>query len=86
MRFERFIEGVPIYQGDIVVHFNKAESITYVAESNVANKLNNVITTIASISADDVLKKPNFISNEKVKSFIKKISFMFIKQILKIQN
>ncbi len=77
---------MPIYQGDIVVHFNKAESITYVAEPNIASKSNNVITTKASIIADDVLKKPNFISNEKVKSFIKKISFMFIKHILKIQN
>lgn len=45
VRFNQYIGGVPIYKGDIAVHFNKNRTITYAAETIYTKGFKSVNTT-----------------------------------------
>lgn len=56
LRFQQEIKGIPVYEGDIAIHFNRKEEITYTSEI-AAQKINQNISTIPLISADEAFKK-----------------------------
>lgn len=45
LRFQQTINGVPVYEGDIAIHFNKQGDITYATEVSVSKKLKQIDTT-----------------------------------------
>ena len=45
LRFQQTINGVPVYEGDIAVHFNKQGEVTYGTEVAVSKQLKQVDTT-----------------------------------------
>lgn len=55
LRFNMTIDGVPVYKGDIVVHFNKAEEVTFSTE--IARKNISIINTKPSLSLDEAYQK-----------------------------
>lgn len=59
LRFEQTINGVPIYEGDIVVHFNKQDNVTYTADAPVFKKLVSIDTNpkVSPSLAFDLAKK-----------------------------
>ncbi|WP_374443508.1 T9SS type A sorting domain-containing protein [Epilithonimonas sp.] len=44
LRFQQTINGIPVYEGDLAIHFNKNEEITYATEISVSKKLKQVDT------------------------------------------
>ena len=44
LRFQQDINGVPVYEGDIAVHFNKQGEVTFGTEVSVSKKLKQVDT------------------------------------------
>lgn len=45
LRFQQTINGVPVYEGDIAVHFNKKGEVTYGTEVSVSKQLKPIDTT-----------------------------------------
>lgn len=45
LRFQQTVNGVPVYEGDIAIHFNKKGEITYATEIPVSKKLKSIDTT-----------------------------------------
>lgn len=45
LRFQQTINGIPVYEGDIAIHFNKQGDVTYATEVPVSKKLKQVDTT-----------------------------------------
>lgn len=56
LRFQQEINGVPVYEGDIAVHFNKQGEVTFGTEVSVSKKLKQVNTT-PSYSKTDAFDK-----------------------------
>lgn len=56
LRFQQMIKDVPVFQSEIVVHFNKEGKISYTGTESLKKNLKEVNTT-PSISADDAFKK-----------------------------
>jgi len=59
LRFEQTINGVPIFEGDIVVHFNKHDAVTYTADAPVSKKMISIDTNpkVSLIDAFDIAKE-----------------------------
>ncbi|GGG54455.1 T9SS type A sorting domain-containing protein [Epilithonimonas arachidiradicis] len=45
LRFQQTINGIPVYEGDIAIHFNKQGEVTYGTEIAVSKQLKQVDTT-----------------------------------------
>ncbi|PZU88192.1 MAG: hypothetical protein DI529_05995 [Chryseobacterium sp.] len=45
LRFQQTINGIPVYEGDIAVHFNKQGEVTYATDVPVSKRLKQVNTT-----------------------------------------
>lgn len=58
LRFEQTINNVPIFEGDIVVHFNNQDEVTYTADAPVSKNKMTIDTTpnISAASAFDIAK------------------------------
>ncbi len=56
LRFQQTINGVPVYEGDIAVHFNKSGEVTYATEVAVSKKLKTVDTNPA-VSKENAFSK-----------------------------
>ncbi|WP_084403467.1 T9SS type A sorting domain-containing protein [Epilithonimonas caeni] len=52
LRFQQTINGIPVYEGDIAVHFNKQGEVTYATDVPVSKKLKQVDTTPAFNKVD----------------------------------
>ena len=61
LRFDQYVGQVPVLQGDIVIHYNKADQVTFIAESAFTKSLSSV-NTDPSISAVVALEKAKSIS------------------------
>ncbi|MGV4412937.1 T9SS type A sorting domain-containing protein [Chryseobacterium sp. T1] len=59
LRFEQTINGVPIFEGDIVVHFNNEDNVTYTADAPVSKKMISIDTNpkVSLSSAFDIAKE-----------------------------
>ena len=53
LRFQQMLKDVPVYQSEIVVHFNKSNAITFTSESYDSAVEN--VTTVANLSKDAAL-------------------------------
>ncbi|MDP9959875.1 T9SS type A sorting domain-containing protein [Chryseobacterium lathyri] len=56
LRFQQMIKDVPVFQSEIVVHFNKSGKISYTGTESLKKNLKD-INTVPSISASDAYKK-----------------------------
>lgn len=56
LRFQQFIKDVPVFQSEILVHFNKDGKISYTGTESFRKDLKEV-DTVPSISASEALKK-----------------------------
>jgi len=45
LRFQQTINGIPVYEGDIAIHFNKNGEVTYGTEVTVSKQLKQINTT-----------------------------------------
>lgn len=45
LRFQQEINGIPVYEGDIAIHFNKKGEVTFATEVPVSKKLKQINTT-----------------------------------------
>lgn len=59
LRFEQAINDVPIFEGDIVVHFNKEDNVTYAADAPISKKMISIDTNpkVSPSSAFDIAKE-----------------------------
>lgn len=64
LRFSQEMNGVPVLNGDIAVHFNKQGFITYMAETVYTKNLQKINTT-PTISAQAALEKAKIVSEPK---------------------
>ncbi|WP_080779407.1 T9SS type A sorting domain-containing protein [Chryseobacterium phocaeense] len=56
LRFQQMIKDVPVFQSEILVHFNKEGKLSYTATESLKKNLKEV-DTVPSISAADAFKK-----------------------------
>ncbi len=63
LRFQQMINDVPVFQSEIVVHFNSEGKITYTSDS--FNKRAAEISTVPTISAGEALQKAHTASQSK---------------------
>lgn len=56
LRFQQMMKGVPVFQSEIVVHFNKQGKLSYTGTEGLKNKLKEV-DTVPSVSAEEAFKK-----------------------------
>lgn len=64
LRFQQMIKNVPVFQSEIVLHFNKEGKITYTSTESYKKNVTD-ISTIPSIQASDALKKAHISSKTK---------------------
>ena len=55
LRFQQMISGVPVYQSEVVVHFNNKGVVTYTSENIQKNAAN--ISVVPAISAETAMQK-----------------------------
>lgn len=56
LRFQQMINDVPVFQSEILVHFNKEGKMSYTGTESLKKNLKEV-NTVASITPDDAFKK-----------------------------
>ncbi len=56
LRYQQFIKDVPVFQSEILVHFNKEGKISYTSSESFKKNLKE-INTVPSVSASDAFKK-----------------------------
>lgn len=56
LRYQQFIKDVPVFQSEILVHFNKAGKISYTSSESLKKNLKE-IDTVPSISLSEAFKK-----------------------------
>jgi Zn-dependent metalloprotease len=64
LRFKQMIKDVPVFQSEIVIHFNKQGKITYTSTESYKKGVKD-INTIPSISETDALRKAHVASQSK---------------------
>ncbi|WP_179473593.1 T9SS type A sorting domain-containing protein [Chryseobacterium sp. H1D6B] len=64
LRFQQMIKDVPVFQSEIVVHFNKEGRITYTSTESVKKNVKEV-STVPSFPASEALKKAHTASKTK---------------------
>lgn len=64
LRFQQMIKDVPVYQSEIVIHFNKAGRITYTGTESFKKEVKE-ISTVPSFSSSEALKKAHIASKSK---------------------
>lgn len=64
LRFQQMIKDVPVFQSEIVVHFNKDGRITYTGTESFKKEIKD-INTNPSFTASEALKKAHAASNTK---------------------
>jgi Zn-dependent metalloprotease len=62
LRFQQEINGIPVYEGDIAIHFNKKGEITFATDVPVSKKLKQV-NTIPTYSKTDAFDKAKIAAN-----------------------
>ncbi|UQB67229.1 T9SS type A sorting domain-containing protein [Epilithonimonas zeae] len=62
LRFQQTINGVPVYEGDIAIHFNKQGEVTYGTEVAVSKQLKQINTT-PTYSKDNAFEKAKLAAN-----------------------
>jgi len=62
LRFQQTINGIPVYEGDIAIHFNKQEEVTYGTEVAVSKQLKQINTT-PTYSKDNAFEKAKVAAN-----------------------
>ncbi|ASK29494.1 peptidase [Chryseobacterium sp. T16E-39] len=66
LRFQQFVKDVPVFQSEIIIHFNKEGKITYTSTENLKKDIKD-INTVPSINASDALQKAHIASKTKGK-------------------
>lgn len=56
LRFQQTMDGVPIYEGDFTVHFNKSDEVTYASEI-LSGKTYKKINTVSTLKSEDAFAK-----------------------------
>jgi len=56
LRFQQMIKDVPVFESEVIVHFNKAGNISYTSSENLKNSVKD-INTASSFPASEALKK-----------------------------
>lgn len=64
LRFQQMIKDVPVFQSEIVVHFNKSGTISYTGTESLKKNLKET-DTVPSVSASEALKKAHIASRSK---------------------
>ncbi|MBK1896866.1 T9SS type A sorting domain-containing protein [Chryseobacterium paridis] len=64
LRFQQFVKDVPVFQSEILVHFNKEGKITYTSSENLKKNIEE-INTIPSLKASEALQKAHIASKTK---------------------
>lgn len=64
LRFQQMIKNVPVFQSEIVVHFNKEGKITYTSSESLKKQIKE-INTNPSFTAAEALKKAHVASKTK---------------------
>lgn len=64
LRFQQMVKDVPVFQSEIVVHFNKEGKISYTATEGLKKSVKE-IDTMPSISASDAFKRAYIASKSK---------------------
>ncbi|GEN72795.1 T9SS type A sorting domain-containing protein [Chryseobacterium lathyri] len=64
LRFQQMIKDVPVFQSEIVVHFNKSGKISYTGTESLKKNLKET-DTVPSVSASEALKKAHRASRSK---------------------
>lgn len=64
LRFQQMIKDVPVYQSEIVIHFNKAGRITYTGTESLKKEVKE-ISTMPLFSSLEALKKAHVASKSK---------------------
>ncbi|MGG5207796.1 T9SS type A sorting domain-containing protein [Chryseobacterium sp. MIQD13] len=64
LRFQQMIKEVPVFESEIIVHFNKAGNISYTSTENLKNNVKDV-NVVASFPASEALKKAHVASKSK---------------------
>ncbi|MCW3161854.1 T9SS type A sorting domain-containing protein [Chryseobacterium oryctis] len=64
LRFQQMLKNVPVFQSEIIVHFNKEGKITYTSAESVRKGLKE-INIIPSFSSEDALRKGHLASKSK---------------------
>ncbi len=85
LRYQQFIKEVPVFQSEILVHFNKEGKISYTSSESLKKNLKEIDITPA-ISSSEAFKRHILLLNRKEKSLIRKISCSFILQKREIQS
>lgn len=62
LRFQQEINGIPVYEGDIAIHFNKKGEVTFATEIPVSKKLKQINTT-PTYSKTDAFDKAKIAAN-----------------------
>jgi len=62
LRFQQTINGIPVYEGDIAIHFNKQGEVTYGTEVAVSKQLKQINTT-PTYNKDTVFEKAKVAAN-----------------------
>ena len=64
LRFQQSINNVPVYQSEILVHYNKDGKVTYTSSENLKREIAKIDTN-ATLSVSDALKKAHSASKTK---------------------
>lgn len=64
LRFQQMIKNVPVFQSEIVVHFNKEGKITYTSTESLRKNVQD-INTVPSFQASEAIKKAHTASHSK---------------------
>jgi len=62
LRFQQKINGIPVYEGDIAIHFNKQGEVTYGTEVAVSKQLKQINTT-PTYNKDTAFEKAKVAAN-----------------------
>ncbi|MFC4162167.1 T9SS type A sorting domain-containing protein [Epilithonimonas zeae] len=62
LRFQQTINGIPVYEGDIAIHFNKQGEVTYGTEVTVSKQLKQINTT-PTYNKDTAFEKAKVAAN-----------------------
>jgi Zn-dependent metalloprotease len=64
LRFQQFVKDVPVFQSEILVHFNKEGKITYTSSENLKKNI-EAVNTIPSLKGTEALQKAHIASKTK---------------------
>lgn len=64
LRFQQMVKDVPVFQSEIVIHFNKEGKISYTGTESLKHNLKEVIT-VPSFPASEAVKKAHIASASK---------------------